>query len=45
MHLICCGLLIPSQAAAKTMAMELRKCETHIDEMTMVVVMMVVVMR
>ena len=25
LHLICCGLLIPSQAAAKNMATELRK--------------------
>ena len=25
LHLICCGLLIPSQATAKTMAVELRK--------------------
>ena len=25
LHLICCGLLVPSQAVAKTMAVELRK--------------------
>ena len=25
LHLICCGLLVPSQAVAKTMALELRK--------------------
>ena len=25
LHLICCGLLVPSQSVAKTMAVELRK--------------------